>query len=120
MAVRGTRGRTRTAMTEYETQESVPGFTLLDVRPETGRTHQIRVHMQSIHHPLVGDDRYGGRAWRGMQDPLKRKALREFDRLGLHAVELALAHPVTEKPLRFRAPLPDEFEDLLQALRGKK
>jgi 23S rRNA pseudouridine1911/1915/1917 synthase len=120
MAVRGTRGRTRMAVTEYDTLEAMPGFALVDVRPETGRTHQIRVHMQSIHHPLVGDDRYGGRAWRGVQDPLKRKALRQFDRLGLHAVELALKHPVTDEPLRFRAPLPDEFDSLLQALRGKK
>jgi 23S rRNA pseudouridine1911/1915/1917 synthase len=117
MAVRGTRGTTRPAVTGYETVESMPGFALLDVEPETGRTHQIRVHMQSIHHPIVGDLQYGGRAWRGVLDPLKRKALREFDRLALHAMVLAFDHPATGAPVRCEAPPPEEFEALLGVLR---
>jgi 23S rRNA pseudouridine1911/1915/1917 synthase len=117
MAVRGTRGRTRVAETRYETKEILPGFALLDLWPRTGRTHQIRVHLQSIHHPIVGDEQYGGRAWRGVQDPLKRKAIREFDRLALHAADLSFSHPVTGVDLRFHAPLPPEFEALLRALR---
>jgi 23S rRNA pseudouridine1911/1915/1917 synthase len=117
MAVEGTRGRTRVAVTEYDTEESIPGFALLRIRLETGRTHQVRVHMQSIRHPLVGDDRYGGKAWRGVQDPLKRKALREFDRLALHAAELSFDHPLGGRRLRFTAPLPAEFRDLLEVLR---
>jgi 23S rRNA pseudouridine1911/1915/1917 synthase len=117
MAVRATRGRTRSATTHYCTLETMPGFSWLEVLPHTGRTHQIRVHMQAIHHPLVGDERYGGRAWRGVQDPLKRKALREFDRLGLHAADLTFPHPRSGESLKIDAPLPQELEQLLVILR---
>jgi 23S rRNA pseudouridine1911/1915/1917 synthase len=118
MSVTHTRGARRAALTEYRTLEAVPGFAWLEVRPRTGRTHQIRVHMQSLHHPLVGDDRYGGQGWRGIQDPLKRKALREFGRLALHASRLAFRHPATGRPVRYEAPLPREIERLLAALRS--
>ena len=117
MDTRATRGRPREAVSEYATLESFPGFSYVEVRPRTGRTHQIRVHMVSIQHPLVGDERYGGRRWRGIQDPLKRKAIREFDRLALHARTLAFDHPVTGKRMTFRAPLPEAFESLLDVLR---
>jgi 23S rRNA pseudouridine1911/1915/1917 synthase len=117
MTVRTARGRKRSAVTQYRTVESIPGFALLSIDLRTGRTHQIRVHLESIHHSIVGDERYGGRAWRGVQDPLKRKALREFDRLALHAGELAFRHPSRDRRLRFRAPLPAEFEALLTVLR---
>jgi len=117
MAVHGVRGA-RAAVTFYETLETLPGFTLLTVRIETGRTHQIRVHLQSLHHPIVGDARYGGQQWKGVQDPRKRKALREFRRLALHASELAFVHPATRREIHFRCALPPEFEDLLAVLRG--
>ncbi len=107
----------REAVTRYATLESLAGFSLLDARPETGRTHQIRVHLQSIHHPIVGDERYGGRQWKGVQDPLKRRALASFDRLALHAARLELEHPVTGAKLAFEAPLPAAFSELLDALR---
>ena len=115
MSVRG--GRGRDAVTHYRTRESLPGFSFLDVRPETGRTHQIRVHLQSIHHPIVGDTRYGGRPWKGVADPRKRKALRELDRLALHASELCFAHPLTGRELRLSAQIPEELEALLRTLR---
>jgi 23S rRNA pseudouridine1911/1915/1917 synthase len=117
MSVSATRGKRRAASSTYRTLESMPGFALVEVKPLTGRTHQIRVHLQSINHPLVGDDRYGGRTWKGVQDPLKRKALRTFDRLALHAANLSFAHPTTAAPLDYHAPLPPEFETLLTALR---
>ncbi len=117
MAIRGTRAA-REAITLYRTVEELPGLTLLSVRIETGRTHQIRVHLQSIHHPVVGDARYGGRQEKGVQDPRKRKALRSFQRLGLHASELAFLHPRTLSEVRFRSPLPPEFEGLLSVLRS--
>ena len=117
MAVRSTRGRRRWARTAYTTTESVPGFSLLDVDLTTGRTHQIRVHLESIHHPIVGDERYGGRAWRGVQDPLKRKALREFEHLALHAAKLSFEHPTRGDKMRFRSPLPQRIVDLLAVLR---
>ncbi|MCP3982273.1 MAG: RluA family pseudouridine synthase [bacterium] len=119
MAVRGMRGRSRHALTEYTTIERLPGFALLDVNLRTGRTHQIRVHMQSVHHPVVGDERYGGCPWRGVQDPAKRKALREFERLALHAASLAFTHPVTGQPLKLSAALPPSFERLLDTLRTR-
>jgi 23S rRNA pseudouridine1911/1915/1917 synthase len=116
MAIAG-RG-SRSAVSHYRTVESLPGFSLLAVRPETGRTHQIRVHMQSIHHPIVGDARYGGRQWRGVIDAEKRNALRGFERLALHASELSFAHPGTGEVQTLAAPLPGEFETLLRVLRG--
>ena len=118
MAVDGTRGRRRAALSHYRTIAEFPGFALLEVRPLTGRTHQIRVHLQSIHHPVVGDDRYGGRAWRGVQERARRDALRAFQRLALHAAELSFEHPVSGGSVSFRAPLPQEFEALLSVLRG--
>jgi 23S rRNA pseudouridine1911/1915/1917 synthase len=117
MAVRSTRGRKRVAISTYETIEDLPGFSLLSVFPETGRTHQIRVHLQSINRPIVGDSRYGGRGWRNIRDPLKRKAVRHFDRLALHASNLSFMHPATGREVSFHAPLPPEFEVLLEVLR---
>jgi len=117
MATRGTRGRTRPALTLYRTVETLPGIARLDLDLRTGRTHQIRVHLQSIHHPVVGDERYGGRQWRGVLDPLRRKALRELDRLALHAAELVFDHPVSGRPLHLRAELPADLERLLEVLR---
>jgi 23S rRNA pseudouridine1911/1915/1917 synthase len=104
-------------------------FTLISVRIETGRTHQIRVHMASLGHPVVGDTLYGapavirtapqtGRA----HTPRRSKAAPEsepslhLDRNFLHAAELALTHPVTSRPLRFEAPLPDELQLFLKQL----
>ena len=117
MAVQATRGRRRWARTAYTTVESVPGFSLLDVDLTTGRTHQIRVHLESIHHPIVGDERYGGRAWRGVQDPVKRKALKEFEYLALHAAKLSFVHPTRGEKMRFRSSPPQRFVDLLAVLR---
>jgi 23S rRNA pseudouridine1911/1915/1917 synthase len=118
MAVRATRGRRRWARTTYKTTESFPGFSLLDIDLTTGRTHQIRVHLESIHHPIVGDERYGGRAWRGVQDPLKRKALKEFEYLALHAGRLSFRHPASGDKMKFRSALPPRITRLLAVLRG--
>lgn len=114
MAVSAVRGRH--AVTHYSTLKTVPGFALLDIRLETGRTHQIRVHLQSIHHPVVGDDRYGGRQWKGVQDRMKRDALRCFRRHALHAAELGFRHPATGDDLLFRSDLPEEIAELLTIL----
>jgi 23S rRNA pseudouridine1911/1915/1917 synthase len=115
MAVSG-RG-SREALTRYTTREQMMGFSLLILYPETGRTHQIRVHLQSIHHPIVGDTRYGGGQWKSVQDPLKRNALRSFDRIALHASRLRFEHPDTGREITLRAALPAEFEALLDTLR---
>jgi 23S rRNA pseudouridine1911/1915/1917 synthase len=115
MAIGG-RG-SREALTRFATRERLTGFSLLRLYPETGRTHQIRVHLQGLHHPIVGDTRYGGRMWKGVQDPLKRNVLRGFERLALHASRLTFVHPATGREVTFRAALPPEFELLLQTLR---
>ena len=120
MSISGTRGKRRPALTIYRTEESLQGFALLAVRPHTGRTHQIRVHLQSVHHPIVGDTRYGGRPWRGVQDPLKRKALREFERLALHASDLRFVHPQTGCTLSLHAPMPADFRSLMTVLRQRR
>jgi len=117
MSVSATRGRT--AVTHYRTRNTLTGFTLLTIEIETGRTHQIRVHLQSLHHPVVGDSRYGGRGWNQVLDPIRRKALKEFDRLALHASELAFPHPATGENLRFHAELPSDFQELVSVLRNR-
>jgi len=98
----------REARTGYEVREELDGtrFALLDCSLETGRTHQIRVHLMSIGHPVVGDATYGGaRPDVGVDRPF------------LHAAALSLRHPVSGEVLRLEEPLPDELEAVLTALR---
>lgn len=111
--------RGRDAITHYRVLRRFDACTYLAVRLETGRTHQIRVHLAHIHHPLVGDRSYGGRLRlpAGTDDRLAQ-ALREFPRQALHASRLALAHPLTGSALEFRAPLPGDLLSLLAALAG--
>ncbi|MDJ0928965.1 MAG: 23S rRNA pseudouridine(1911/1915/1917) synthase RluD [Gammaproteobacteria bacterium] len=111
--------RGRDAVTHYRVLRRFDAFTYLAVRLETGRTHQIRVHLAHIHHPLVGDRSYGGRLRLppGTDDRLAQ-LLREFSRQALHASRLALAHPQTGSRLEFHAPLPRDLLALLMALAG--
>ena len=108
MAVRPT-GQGRRAVTRYRVLERLRGFTLLEVSLETGRTHQIRVHLASLGHPVAGDDVYGGRR----RDPLPTP----LEGLALHAVRLAFVHPATGRPLEFASPVPARIERLLSQLR---
>lgn len=107
----------RSAVTHYTVLEEWPGFTLLRVRLETGRTHQIRVHLHHLNHPVVGDDLYGPHAVRSLSNVPKRKAIEQLGRYFLHAESLALAHPVTDHPLELHAPMPPELVRLLEILR---
>ena len=104
----------REAHTFYETQERFPGFGFVACRPTTGRTHQIRVHMASIEHPLVGDRVYRGR--KGLSREVPRGAPK-VTRHMLHAAGLAFDHPVTGERLSLEAPLPQDFEAWLAFLR---
>jgi 23S rRNA pseudouridine1911/1915/1917 synthase len=103
-------GGGRDARTHYLPRERFAAATLVECRLETGRTHQIRVHMTSIGHPLVGDQVYG-----------KRKSadavLDAFPRQALHAWRLALVHPATGEEMSWESPLPRDFSDLLVACR---
>lgn len=110
MSARVERGRT--ARSQYETIESLGEATLLNVSIETGRTHQIRVHMAHLGHPILGDSEYG-RA-RKLADGT------EVPRQMLHARSLALQHPVTGADLEFSAPLPDDFREIIRLLRERK
>lgn len=107
----------REAITLYSIRKQYHEFTLLDVQLQTGRTHQIRVHMAYINHPVVGDPLYGGR----MRFPSNateelREQFRQFQRQALHACKLSFIHPESEETLTFEAPLPDDFQSLLSVL----
>jgi 23S rRNA pseudouridine1911/1915/1917 synthase len=111
----------RRAVTHYRVIERFAHHTYLRVRLETGRTHQIRVHMAHIRHPVVGDTLYGGRVLRGAGLPEElRRMLREFPRQALHARELALLHPESSEELVFESPLPADLQSLLTALRAAR
>jgi 23S rRNA pseudouridine1911/1915/1917 synthase len=91
----------RPAVTHFDTERLLEDFTLLRVRLETGRTHQVRAHLKAIGHPVAGDPEYGRRGLLGLK--------RQF----LHAARLAFAHPVTGEPLDVRSPLPDDLSKAL-------
>jgi 23S rRNA pseudouridine1911/1915/1917 synthase len=105
-------------VTHYRVLERFAAVTLLSVRLETGRTHQIRVHMAHIRHPLVGDPAYGARPRfpRGGNDALNT-ALAEFPRQALHAVRLGLFHPRTGEETVWEIPMVSDMESLLARLR---
>lgn len=107
----------RQAITRYAVRKQYQYFTLLDVQLLTGRTHQIRVHMAHINHPVIGDPLYGGR----MRYPAGASAellvtLQQFKRQALHAISLSLLHPQTNELLTFAAPVPDDFQLLIDSL----
>ncbi len=106
------------AVSHYRVVEQFGEHTWLRVRLETGRTHQIRVHMAHIRHPIVGDPVYGGRPRlpKGADDYLV-ELLRGFGRQALHARRLTLRHPETGETLTFNAPLPPDMEELIEELR---
>lgn len=108
----------RRAVTHYRVQERFKHHSHLRVKLETGRTHQIRVHMAHLKWPIVGDALYGGRIARGvgMSAPL-RAALLAFPRQALHARELRIEHPVTGKQMVFTSEPPEDFQALLERLR---
>ena len=108
----------REALTHYRVRERFRAMTLVECRLETGRTHQIRVHMAHVKHPLVGDAQYGGllRQPKGAGPDLAA-ALRGFKRQALHAERLEFLHPGTGKTAAFEAPLPADMQALLAALR---
>lgn len=107
------------AVTHYRLRERFRAHTLLQCNLETGRTHQIRVHLAHINHPLVGDPLYGGglRLPKGATPELVA-ALRGFRRQALHAERLAFEHPVTHEPMSFSAHRPADQQELIDALRA--
>ncbi|MFN2529932.1 MAG: RluA family pseudouridine synthase [Pyrinomonadaceae bacterium] len=108
----------RSALSLYTVHQRYQRFTLLDVELKTGRTHQIRVHLASVNHPVVGDEVYGGGRDNSIQDAQLRARIRKLGRHFLHAEKLAFAHPETGTKMEFNAPLPAQLQDLLLALQG--
>jgi 23S rRNA pseudouridine1911/1915/1917 synthase len=108
--VEGSRGKR--AVTHWTRRKVLNDAALIECRLETGRTHQVRVHMASIGHPLIGDPVYG-RAGKSHGKLLKDL---DFHRQALHAAELGFTHPVTKRRLSFSSPMPPDMQELLSAL----
>ncbi len=106
------------AVTRWTTLERTAGLAHLELEPETGRTHQIRVHLASLGHPIVGDDLYGGPRWRGVRDPDLRRILAGPLPLLLHAVELSFTDPATGAAVEARSEEPRAFREVLAAAAG--
>ena len=108
----------RPAVTHYRVLERFRAHTHIRLKLETGRTHQIRVHMAHLRFPLVGDPVYGGR----LRIPAKAtepliQSLRAFHRQALHAARLGFAHPVTGEPVEWTSPLPRDMTTMLEIMR---
>jgi 23S rRNA pseudouridine1911/1915/1917 synthase len=102
------------AVTHIAVEEALPGYTLLSIRLETGRTHQIRIHLAELGHPVCGERVYN-RRFQGGAIPDESGA----PRLALHAAELGFAHPITEEAMHWDMPLPADLREFLQRLREK-
>lgn len=109
----------RGAVSLYKVRRSFESFTLLDVELKTGRTHQIRVHLAWLKHPVVGDAVYGGGRDNSIKDVQLRARVRKLGRQFLHAERLAFRHPNSGERVEFAAPVPPELEQLLRALEAE-
>ena len=105
----------REAVTHYRVLERFGQYTYLELVLETGRTHQIRVHLSSLGHRLMGDEVYGT-----PNTPFEKKNARLLSGQVLHAKELTLAHPTTDERMNFTSPLPEDFETILAKLRAER
>ncbi len=110
--------RGKYAITHYRIEEKLVHHTLLRVHLETGRTHQIRVHLSWKNYPIIGDPTYGGRPRipKALTETVKH-TLQRFKRQALHATKLGFIHPVTQEAVSWQAPLPDDMHNLLEQLR---
>lgn len=112
------RSEGRKARTAWRIVAPLGPVSLLELRPETGRTHQIRVHLMSIGHPVVGDPLYGGRRAGNVRDRDARRSLAAYTGLGLHARRLTFRHPRSGEQVECCAPRPEDLQDLIRSLGG--
>lgn len=108
----------RSALSIYRARERFARFTLIDVELKTGRTHQIRVHLSWLKHPVVGDETYGSGRDNTVADPVIRSQIGKLGRQFLHAEKLGFTHPKSGKRLNFTSPLPTELQKLLDTVRS--
>lgn len=107
----------RQAVTRYKVMEELGMFSVLNLSLETGRTHQIRVHLTHEGHPIVGDKLYGTTRWKGVEDTVLRKYVREFPRHALHSALISFVHPVTGEEIVCKRPFPPDLQELLERIR---
>lgn len=113
--------RGRAAVTHWGLLEAFSGYSLLEIRPQTGRTHQIRVHLASVGHPVLGDALYGRKSRPGaIADLCLRDVVKKLNRQALHAHRLTFTHPRTGEKITFISPVPPDMEELLRCLRAMK
>jgi 23S rRNA pseudouridine1911/1915/1917 synthase len=110
----------RSALSLYRVNRRFNRFTLLDVQLKTGRTHQIRVHLAWLKHPVVGDETYGGGRDNTIQNPRLKSQIRTLGRHFLHAEKLAFTHPATGERVQFHSPLPAELSNLLVEIENQE
>ncbi len=106
----------RNAHSVYKVRQRFEKYTLLDVQIKTGRTHQIRVHLAHIKHPVIGDETYNAGRDKTINDAQIRKAISQLNRFYLHAEKLSFVHPVSKEKMKFVQPIPSELNDLLGLL----
>jgi 23S rRNA pseudouridine1911/1915/1917 synthase len=106
------------AITHYKVLRSSDTMSLVELKLETGRTHQIRVHLSSISHPIVGDETYGGKKRaNNLSSQALKKYILEMPRFALHAKELGFTHPILQERLQFDSPWPEDLKELLSLAR---
>lgn len=119
MSTRAKKGRM--AITRWKVVERFDGFTLLEIFPQTGRTHQIRVHLSSLGHPILGDPLYGRKGRTGLiQDPVLKECMKRMDRQALHAQRLGFNHPRTRERVQFVSPIPHDMRGVLEYLQSQR
>ncbi len=117
MSTRTRRGRP--AITRWRKVEEFESAALLEIFPQTGRTHQIRVHLSSVGHPILGDPLYGRRGRPGaIHDPALRECVKRLNRQALHAQRLEFNHPRTGERVEFVSPMPRDINEVLECLRS--
>ena len=111
----------RISLTSYKKISSVSPFSYLELYPLTGRTHQIRVHLNSIGHPIILDDIYGGgakifKSYHPKYIPLINKVINKINRFALHAYEIEFFHPISKEKIKFKAEIPKDIDDVLNVI----
>ncbi len=112
--------RTKEAITFYKVREFLSEISLVEAQPKTGRTHQIRVHLAYIHHPVVGDKIYGKGHGKDLKDEKLKDYIKRLKRPALHSLKLGFIHPKNNEYMEFRHSLPQDMQDIINYLKSKR